>query len=259
MSDLGLARTQVRYRNKAFWRNPASAFFTFAFPLMFLVIFTGLFGSGKVPVNGEMVSTSTFYVPAISVFAVVSACYTYIAMSIVFARETGVLKRLRGTPLPSWTYLAAQIVHAVFVAVLLVAICAAFGAAFYEAEIPNETLPEFIVTLVLGSACFCSLALAISAAVPSMDSAPALINASILPLLFISNVFIPLPADPPAWMDVTSQIFPVRHFAEAMLDTYFPRTVNAGVDVLDLAVMAAWTIAGIVLAMRFFRWEPKHQ
>src|SRR5881296_3972844 len=100
MSDLALTLRQVRYTNKAFWRNPASAFFTFAFPLMFLVIFTSLLGNGTVPLGGVEVRQSTYYVAGMAAFSVITACYTNIAMSVTFTRDTGILKRIRGTPLP---------------------------------------------------------------------------------------------------------------------------------------------------------------
>lgn len=255
MSAVGLTLRQVGYTNKAFWRNPASAFFTFAFPLMFLVIFTVLFGQGQTRVGPrQVVSTSTFYIPAIAAFSVITACYTNIAISVSFARDAGILKRIRGTPMPPWAYLLARIVHAVLVAILLVAIVTAFGALFYDAEVPTRTLPAFLVTLVVGAAAFCALGLAVTAVIPNADAAPAVVNASILPLLFISNVFIPLDT-PPAWLDTLSNIFPVRHFAEAMLAAFFA-TSGSGFRGTDLLVIALWGVAGLLIAARFFSWEP---
>ena len=123
MNDAALTLTQVRYTNKAFWRNPASAFFIFAFPLMFLVIFTALLGHGTVRVSpAKVVDTSTYYVAAMASFGVISACYTNIAISVTTQRDLGILKRLNGTPLPSSVYLVARILHSLFVSVLLVAI-----------------------------------------------------------------------------------------------------------------------------------------
>src|SRR5713101_2683022 len=98
MSDVNLALRQVRFTNKAFWRNPASAFFTFAFPLMFLVIFTGLLGSGTVNFGAFKLNQATYYVVAMASFGVLTACYTNIGISVVFQRDAGILKRTRGTP-----------------------------------------------------------------------------------------------------------------------------------------------------------------
>ncbi len=245
MSGIGLALRQVRFENRAFWRNPAAAFFTFVFPLMFMVIFNVLIGRG----SNE---ASRFFTPAIIVFAVITATYTNLAMSVTIARDEGILKRIRGTPLPAWAYLAGRIVHSVVIALLLVIIVAAFGAIFYRVEVPWTHLPELGLTLVLGAATFCALGLALSAFVPNADAAPAVVNATILPLLFISNVFIPLEGAP-AWIDAVSSFFPVRHFADAMLDVY----AGNGFAWSDLGVMAAWGVAGVLVALRFFSWEPR--
>ncbi|MEX0753974.1 MAG: ABC transporter permease [Actinomycetota bacterium] len=252
MTGARFALRQAVYTNKAFWRNPASAFFTFAFPLMFLVIFTTLFGNSEVRVGGEMISTSTFYIPSMATFSVISACYTNIAISATFARDEGILKRTRGTPMPGWSYLLGRILHAVLVALILVGIVAAFGSLVYDAQLPGGgDLLRFAASLLVGSAAFAALGLAITCIVPNADAAPAIINASILPLLFVSDVFIPL-QDPPAWIDWVGKAFPVRPFAAAMqaafLGTPFSWT--------DLLVVAAWGIGGVVIASLFFRWEP---
>src|SRR5919201_6679607 len=262
VTDLGLALNQVRYTNRAFWRNPASAFFTFVFPLMFLVIFTVLFGNshtciGRVVADkcrGQTISTSTFYVASISAFSVITACYTNIAISLTFSRDTGVLKRIRGTPLPSWAYLFGRIVHAVFVAILLVAICSVFGRLFYHAHLPLSTIGPFLLTLVVGAATFCTLGLAITSVIPNADASPAVVNASILPLLFISGVFIPITRSSPAWIQDIARIFPVKHFFDAFLGAFFGAPTFAWHDVV---VVATWGLAGLVLAARYFSWEPR--
>ena len=245
MRGMGLALRQVRFENRAFWRNPAAAFFTFVFPLMFMVIFNVLIGRGNP-------DASRFFTPAIIVFAVITATYTNLAMSVTMARDEGILKRMRGTPLPAWAYLAGRIGHAIAIGVLLVIIVAAFGAIFYAVEVPWRQLPELMLTLVLGAATFCILGLALTAFVPNADAAPAVVNATILPLLFISNVFIRLDGAP-AWIDALSSFFPVRHFADAMLDVY----AGGGPAWSDLGVMAAWAFAGAAIALRFFSWEPR--
>ncbi len=249
MSGIGLTLRQVRYENLAFWRNPAAAFFTFVFPLLFMVIFNVLFGGGE--------DGGRFFTPALIVFSVITATFTNIAMSLTMARDEGILKRIRGTPLPAWAYLGGRILHAAGVALLLVVIVAAFGAVFYGVPVPWAQLPALLVTLLLGAATFCALGLAVAAFVPNADAAPAVVNAAILPLLFISNVFIPL-QNAPEWINVVSEIFPVRHFADAMLRIYDVNTVGAGFSNGDLAVMAIWGVIGLFVAARFFSWEPRH-
>jgi ABC-2 type transport system permease protein len=254
MNAAAMTVSQVRYANKVFWRNPASAFFIFAFPLMFLVIFTALLGHGTVQVSAtRVVNTSTYYVAAMASFGLISACYTNIAISVSSQRDTGVLKRINGTPLPKSVYLGARMLHALIVGVLLVVITAAFGRLLYSASIPTGvTLLRFLVMLLVGSATFCALGFAITAVIPNADAAPAIVNATILPLLFLSGVFIPLGSNSPAWILWIARIFPVWHFARGMQAGF----LGTGFNWTDVLVVAAWGLGGLLLSVRFFSWEP---
>ena len=256
MNGLALALRQVRYENKAFWRNPPAAFFTFVFPLMFLVIFNLLFGNDELDVEGGTVNTSTFYVPAIAALSVMSACYSNIAIGVSFSRDQGLLKRTRGTPLPTWAFLAGRIVQATLIAILLVVIVTAAGVLFYDVDAPTNTMPAFLVTLALGAATFCALGLAITSVIPNADASPAVVNASILPLLFISDVFIPM-RDAPGWLTDFAAVFPIQHFSEALQTAFNPFETGSGFEITRLAVMAGWAVAGILVAMRYFSWEPR--
>jgi len=257
VSSVGLAARQVRYTNKAFWRNPASAFFTFAFPLMFLVIFTALLGSGTVQLHGLAFNQSTYYVASMAAFSVITACYTNIAMSVTFSRDQGILKRVRGTPLPGPAYLAARVLHATAIAVLLVVLCAAFGAAFYGADVPTgAALGRTVAVVLIGAASFAALGLALTGIIPNADAGPPITNATVLPLLFISGVFIPLGDDTPQWIDTVGRIFPVRHFLDAMMGAFYGKPFfdfSWG----DVGVVALWGIAGLLIAARTFSWEPR--
>jgi ABC-2 type transport system permease protein len=254
MNTLRLTGVQLRYVNKAFWRNPASAFFTFAFPLMFLVIFTALLGHYTVQLGSRTVNTSTYYVASMACFSVLTACFNNIASAVTFQREDAVLKRAHGTPLPGSAFLGARILHAVLIAVVLVVITAAFGRAVYGADIPTgSTLLRFIVALLVGSAAFCALGLAATTVIPNADAAAPVVNAIILPLEFLSGIFIAFGNTTPAWILWVARVFPVRHFVLSMqagfLGTPFKWT--------DVLVVAAWGVAGMLLAIRFFSWEPR--
>ncbi len=256
MNAFALALRQVRYENTAFWRNPAAAFFTFVFPLMFLVIFNLIFGDSELEVPGGTVSTSTFYVPGIVVLSVTSACYNNVSMGIAYSRDGGLLKRFRGTPLPAWAYLFGRMIHSVLLAVLLVVIVAGAGTLVYGVDVPTNTLPGFLLALAIGAATFCALGLAITVIVPNADAAPAIVNASILPLLFISDVFIPL-HDAPSWLTTFADVFPVRHFALALHTSFNPFETGAGFEWTHLLVMCGWLVAGMLVGVRFFRWERR--
>jgi len=253
MTTLRLTFTQIRYVNKAFWRNPSSAFFTFAFPLMFLVIFTALLGHSTQHIGRLAIKTSTYYVAAMAAFAVITACYNNIAIGISFQRDSGVLKRISGTPLPNTSFLAARILHAVLIAFLLVAVTAAFGRAFYNADIPTGiTLVRFIIMLAVGAAAFCGLGLAITVLIPNGDAAAPIVNASILPLLFLSGIFIAFDNNTPAWIQWIARIFPIRHFAAGMQAGFLGTPFHWS----DVLIVAAWGTAGLLLAIRYFSWEP---
>ena len=254
MNVARLTLRQIYYTNKAFWRNPAAAFFTFAFPLMFLVIFTALLGNGEVTIGGKSVQQSTYYVAAMAAFSVITACFTNIALAVSFQRDAGVLKRVRGTPLPAGAYLWARVLHSMFIAVLLVVLCAAFGSAFYDASIPGgATLLKFVVVLVVGGASFAALGLAETAVVPNADAGPPVVNATVLPLLFLSGIFIPLGDNAPAWIRWVGRIFPVKHFADGMQTGFIGLPFRWS----DVLIVAAWGVAGLLLAARYFSWEPR--
>lgn len=254
MTTLRLTGVQLRYVNKAFWRNPASAFFTFAFPLMFLVIFTALLGHYTVQIGSRSINTSTYYVASMACFSVITACFNNIAMAVTFQREDAVLKRAHGTPLPGAAFLGARIIHAVLIAVLLVVITAAFGRAVYGADIPTgTTLLRFIVALLVGAAAFCALGLAVTALIPNTDAGAPIVNAIILPLEFLSGIFIAFGNTTPAWILWIARVFPVRHFVLSMQAGF----LSAPFSWTDVLVVAAWGIAGLLLAIRFFSWEPR--
>jgi ABC-2 type transport system permease protein len=245
MSGAALALRQIGYENRAFWRNPPAAFFTFAFPLLFMVIFNVLFGEGA----------AQFFTPAIIVFSVVTATFTNLAMNITFARDYGVLKRIRGTPLPAWAYLAGRIGHAIAVTFLLVAIVAAFGAILYDVPVPWDAIAVLLLVLAVAAASFSALGLAVAGIMPNADAAPAIVNAIVLPVLFISNVFIQMD-NAPDWLNTISYVLPVRHFADAVLDLYRLGS-GAGVPWDHIGAIAAWGVLGVLVALRFFSWEPR--
>ena len=254
MNPASLTLSQLRYTNKAFWRNPASAFFIFAFPLMFLVIFTSLLGHGTVHLSGRAIHQSTYYVAAMGTYAVINASYVYIATSLAFQRDTGVLKRTNGTPLPAYVYFAARLLHGLFVCVVRILLTVGFGRLAYQADVPTGmALLRFVVMLLVGAAAFSALGFAVTAVVPNVDAAAPIINATIMPLLFLSGVFIPIGDNAPAWVTWVARVFPVRHFVDGMQAGF----VGTAFHWSDVLVVGLWGIAGLVLAVLFFSWEPR--
>jgi ABC-2 type transport system permease protein len=257
VNTLALSLRQARFELKAFFRNPAAAFFTFVFPLMFLVIFNMVFGDTDIDAPGGQgkIDVSTFYVPAITAVSVIGACYVNMAMGIAFARDRGVLKRIHGTPLPPIAYFAGRILMAIVVSILLVVLILVVGVLAYGVEIQGDKMPAFILALVVGAASFCALGMAVACLVPNADAAPAIVQASILPLQFISNIYIPA-EHAPEWVKTVAAFFPIVHFADALHAAFNPFESGSGLSVTDVAVLAAWGVAGVVFAMMKFSWEP---
>ena len=256
MSGLTLVLRQIRYEWVAFWRNPAAAFFTFVFPLLFLVIFNMVFGNAEISVPGGTARASTFYVPAIAAMSIVNACFTSLAMSVTISRDAGVLKRVRGTPLPPWAYLTARIGLVTLVALLLITIVVSLGALAYGVSVPTHTMPAFILTVLVSAATCSALGLAVTALVPNTDAAPPVVNGIALPLLFISDIFVRAERVPP-WVNRLADVFPLSHISEALQTAFNPFEVGSGFEWTHLAVIAAWGVVGMLLALRFFTWEPR--
>jgi ABC-2 type transport system permease protein len=255
MSGVALALHQFRYDQKVFWRNPAAVFFTVLLPVVFLFIFATIFGSDEIEALGG-IKTTTYYVPAIITLAVVSATAQSLAISLTVARENGILKRGRGTPLPSWVFIAGRVGNAIVLSVLGLLVVAAIGWIVYDVEIPWDRLPAVLVTLTIGAASFCCIGVALTAIIPSEDSAPAITNAVLLPLYFLSGIFIPESEIPDGVLSV-ADVFPIRHFFEAFFSAWNPLTTGSGFEWGHLALVAAWGVAALLVAVRAFRWTPR--
>jgi ABC-2 type transport system permease protein len=254
--DAGLLLHQYRYDQKQFWREPASVFFTVVLPLIFLVLFVSIFGNETTMVEGHPIKTSTYYVPGIVALAVVSATLVNLAITFTILREKGLLKRVRSTPLPPWIYLGGRILTATVISVLLTALVTVLGRVLYGVELPTDTLPGLLLTLVVGTAALCALGFALTAIIPSENAAPAVTNAVILPLYFFSGIFIP-DADLPDAMKFIGSLFPVRHLFQGFLAAFDPTTTAPGIAWDHLAVLAAWGVLGVLVGVRTFGWTPR--
>ncbi|HIE83487.1 MAG TPA: ABC transporter permease [Dehalococcoidia bacterium] len=254
---LNRIQSQLMYDNRSFWRNPAAAFFTFAFPLIFLVVFTSMFGNDVINTpSGMSASGSTFYIPAIITLSVINSSYTGLAMQVTVLRDSGFLKRVYGTPLPVWLFLVSKIIHLTFIGLILIAIVTLFGSLFYGVTLPSHTLLSAICSVILGFCTFSALGLAITTVIPNANAAPAIVNASAIPLLFVSDVFIPL-ENAPDWIVYVSAIFPVQHLSRMFLSAFDPFVVGSGFEPQHMAIVAIWGIAGLIIAIKRFSWEPR--
>lgn len=254
MNALRLTPHQFRYAQKVFWRNPASVFFTVMLPLIFMFIFATIFGNDDV--EGRGVIATTYYVPAIVSLAVISATLQSLAINLTDDRERGLLKRMRGTPLPTTVFVAGRVGNSLLISILMVVLVALIGKLVYDVALPGETIPAVLLTLAVGAFAFSCLGFALTSIIPSEDAAAPVSNATILPLYFISGVFIPDSEIPDGVLRV-ADLFPVRHFFEAFFAAWDPNTTGSGIELGDLAIVAAWGVAGLLIALATFRWEPR--
>jgi len=183
---------QLRSDLKVFVRSPAALFFTAILPVIFLIMFVSIFGNERAGEEYGNVRISTLQVPAFIALAVVSASFVSLAIGLTHVRENGVLKRVRGTPAPPGIVFAGRIGTAVVSALAVTTILCAIGALAFGVTLPSETLPGLLVTLLVGAGSFCALGIAYTRLIPSDDAAPAMTNAVVLPLYFISGVFVPV-------------------------------------------------------------------
>jgi ABC-2 type transport system permease protein len=186
---------------------------------------------------------------------IIAAAFINLVISVTAQRESGVLKRRRATPVPAAALITGRAFTAVVVALANVVVLLAIGWAAYGANVPARTAPALAVTVVVGALAFCCLGYAVASIIHDQDAAQPVTQAVMLPLYFISGVFIAASALP-AWLVDVADAFPVRHLAAALLTAYNPHTRGAGFAWTDLLVIAAWGAAGLLVALRRFSWLP---
>ncbi len=245
-SGVVLAWRQYRLERRMFWRNPSAAFFNFALPLIFLALLGAVFSSDQAQLD--------VIVPGIAGMSVMSTTFSALAFNMTFLREAGILKRIRGTPLPGGAYLGAIALNAVTNTMIQIAIVIVAGRLFFGVDWPKDWLELGVFTTV-GVACFASLGVALSHAIPNFDSAPAYVNAIFLPAIFISGVFYDVQSAPPALKDV-AEVLPLKHVIDGLSGAM---VTGRGLEenVTALAVVAAWGALGAFLAVRGFSWEAR--
>ena len=248
---------QSRYDLLAFVRNRQSQFFTLALPVLFLVIFASVFGGrgDTTQVPGGRISASVYYVPGIMTLGIIAACFGNLVASVTAQRERGVPKRRRATPVPAAAVIAGRVLTAVVIAVVMAAVLLGIGWAAYGAHVPGRTALALAVTVAIGAASFCCLGYALTSLIRNEDAAQPVTQALLLPLYFISGVFVAV-SILPHWLADVGEIFPVRHLVNALLLAYNPHTTGLGFAGLDLLIVAAWGAAGLLVALRTFSWQP---
>ncbi len=249
--DLRLVAWQVRYEQRAFWRNRRRSIFSLAFPLMFLLIF-GLLNRHSHLKSLGGVSYITFFVPGIVAYTVMVVGFTNMAMSIALLRSEGILKRLKATPMPASAYLIGVTLSTVLTIFLATALLLLVGVVVFGVSIRASTLPGLIVTLIAGTAAFATLGIAVSRLIPKPDSGSPILMFITLPLAFFSNVFFPLGGSV-KWLETIAKALPLQPLADGLQSAFYPHTTGAGFVGKDLLTLAIWTVIGCWLMVKTMR------
>ena len=252
MTGAALFTHQFRIDLLRFWRNPQSRYFTVLLPIVFLVIFAAIF-KGTTIVDGKIIKLTTFYVPGIMTLGIISACYVNLTQAVVTQRESGELKRVRGTPLPASFVISSRTGVGVIVAIVMSALLLLLGDVAYGVAVPRAIL-ALILAVIVGAAAFACIAFAVSTRIRAADSSAPATNLTVLPLYFISGVFVP-ETQIPAFLRHIAEVFPIYHLANALRQP-FVEPHGAGISGGDLLVLAVWGIGALLVAARTFRWSP---
>jgi ABC-2 type transport system permease protein len=246
---------QVRADLIAFSRRPETLFFTVFLPVIFLVLFEAIFGDQQVPVGSAYALTqSTLQVPAFMAMGIVSASFVALAITMVNRRETGLFKRVRGTPAPAWLLIAGQTVTSLLIGIVMVVVMLLLGRLAYGVEVAADRIPWLVLSVLVGAAVFSCLGMALAAITPSSEAAPPLANVLVLPLYFVSGVFVPV-ASLPDWLSSAASVFPIAPFVEMITWPYDPAATT--VPWASVLVLGLWGVGGLLVAARLFRWLPR--
>ena len=254
-SNLRLVWTWLCVYQINIWRTPVAAFFTLAFPLMMFVLLASLI-DGQVDVGGVQVPLAQFYAVGIGSFAAATATYTNLCIGLAIQRDEGFLKRIRSTPTPSWAYLTGTVISSVLLAFMAFVLMIFVGVLGFGVSLPTAAqFPVGLVVFFFGTTTFAAMGLGMCSVAPSGSAAPALANATILPMAFVSDVFLPMDAAP-AWLRIIGDITPLKPFVSMLSKSLNPALASVAWNWTEVVVMASWLLGATVVSSRFFRWLP---
>jgi ABC-2 type transport system permease protein len=241
---------ELRGEQRLFWRNREAAFFTFMLPVIFFLIFGAIYGSDRIGIYRG----ADFLEAGMIGYGVAATAFAGLAITMVIRRESGVLKRIRSTPLPPGTYIAAVLGSTLIVFALQTVVLVVLGRVLFSVPFPALWV-SLVLTCLLGAAAFAALGLALTAAVRTAEGSSAVVNAIYLPMAIISGTFFS-PHSYPPFLRAIADVLPLTYFTRLTRDVLLN-----GKQIWDepgsVAVVAGWGLFGLVVAVRRFRWEPK--
>jgi ABC-2 type transport system permease protein len=254
-TPIRLVLHQFRYDLRSFQRNKQARFTTLVLPLVLLVAFVSIGGGNKTVVqDGHTITTAVFYVPGLIALAVVSASFANLLVDLVGQRESGILKRRRATPVPPAALIAGRALTAAVISLATALVLLVAGANIYDISVPSRALPAAALTVVLGSAAFACFAYAVAPTIRSSGAIQPVIQLILFPLYAMSGVFLP-DSKNPAWLRDIASVLPLQHLAHSLHHAFDPHS-GLGLSGTDLAVLGAWALAALAIAIRRFSWLP---
>jgi ABC-2 type transport system permease protein len=251
--DLRMVVRQLRYEQLAFWRNRFGAIFTVGFSVIFLLLLAAGGGTQRSNAIGG-IEEIQYYVPGFAAYGVMSACYSNLGIQLVVRREVGLLKRLRLSPISTWVLFGSILANAAVISVVQVALLLVIGRFGFQVVLPHQWAALALAVLV-GVVCFTALGVAISTVVPSQESAGPIISLIFFVLLFLSGLWFPLKAG--SGLAKIANYFPIHHLIVAFFAPFDTQPGASPWAWHDLLVVGIWGVAGTVVAVRRFAWEPR--
>jgi ABC-2 type transport system permease protein len=253
---LPLLLHQARYDTLASMRNPRARFFTFMFPILLLVIFSSVLGHGHTTIiDGTRVSLARYFVGGIIAMSIITAAYAGLVITITSAREAGVLKRRRATPVPPGIIIGGQALATLVTAAIASILLLLVARIGYGIGFSPGAIAAMAIAAIVGTLTFACLAYAVSGLIGSPDAAQPIVQATMLPLYFISGVWIPTASLSPALRHI-AEIFPIEHLAAALHLASVRGSFTSALAPKDLLVLGLWALATTVFAARRFSWLP---
>jgi ABC-2 type transport system permease protein len=240
---------QLRWEQLLFWRSREAAVFVFLFPLLLFALLTAVY-------NGHIYGRPAAWglLAGMLGYGAANTAFAGLALIVVGRRETGILKRIRSTPLPAAAYMAALLCSIMIVFALQSASLFVLGKLLKSTPWPTHLL-SLVLTLALGAGAFAGLGLAVTGFIRSLEGSSAVVNVLVLPMAFLSGSFGPTRHYPQA-LRVVGDVLPLKYFLDAINAIYLH-----GHELWDkptaVAVLGAWGALGIAVALRRFRWEPR--
>jgi ABC-2 type transport system permease protein len=244
---------ELRAEQLLFWRNREAAFFTFFLPIIFFLIFGSIYGNDRIA-KEHNIRAAPFLQAGMIGYGVASTAFAGLAITMVVRRESGVLKRIRSTPLPPSTYLLAVLASTFVVFLIETALIVAIGRAFFHVGIPDR-IGSLFVALVLGAVCFAAMGLGLTSAVRSAEGASAVVNFVYLPMAIISGTFF-TPKEYPGFLRAIADVLPLTYFTKLTRDVMV-RQHHIWSETGSIGVVLLWGAIGLIAAIRGFRWQPR--